>query len=98
QASPDAGRHPRSDEWASLYGRVIPGDTLADQLGHINAWWDRDQRDLEARTTALWGSASAIETAVGALRGDSDWPDRFREATSPLRLPEGLSDSFVTGD
>ncbi|GAA0587123.1 ATP-binding protein [Actinomadura livida] len=91
----DAGRHPRSEEWAAFHGRVIPGDTLADQLGHMTAWWTRDQRDLEARNTALWGSTSAIETAVGALRGDSDWQDRLREATTRLRVPAGLLDSYV---
>ncbi|TDE20830.1 ATP-binding protein [Actinomadura sp. 6K520] len=96
KTDPGAGRHPRSAEWAALYGRVIPGDTLADQLGHINAWWDRDQRDLEARATALWGSGQAIETAVGALRTDSDWADRLREATAHLSVPAGLLDAYIT--
>ncbi|WP_207945970.1 ATP-binding protein [Actinomadura sp. 7K534] len=95
KANADAARHHRSEEWAAFHGRVIPGDTLADQLGHITAWWNRDQRDLEARNTALWGSTSAIETAVGALRGDSDWQDRLREATARLRVPAGLLDSYV---
>lgn len=98
KANPDAGRHPRSEEWAAFYGRVIPGDTVAEQLNHITAWWNRDQRDLEARNTALWGSTTAIETAVGALRGDSDWPDRLREASARLQVPEGLLDSYTVDD
>lgn len=97
KATPDAGRHPLSDEWASRYGRTIPGDALADQLRHVNAWWDRDQRDLNARAAALWGGTpSAVETAVRALRTDSDWPDRFRDATSHLGFSDGLLASFVT--
>ncbi|TDC49291.1 ATP-binding protein [Actinomadura sp. KC345] len=98
KAAPDAGRHPKSEEWASLYGRAVPGETVAEQLKHVTAWWDRDQRDLEARHLALWGTTTAIETAVGALRTDPDWADRLREAASHLRPPEGLMDSyFVEG-
>ncbi|TMQ90195.1 ATP-binding protein [Actinomadura soli] len=96
-ARPDAGRHPRSEEWTSLYRRTIPGDTLADQLGHVTAWWERDQRDLPARNSALWGGApSAIETATGALRTDSDWPQRLREATSDFGNVDGLLHNFFT--
>lgn len=98
QAAPDAGRHTRTDEWTSLYGRVIPGDTLAEQLGHINAWWGRDQRDLDARTIAVWGTVPAIETAVGALRTDSEWPDRLREATQDLHISDGLLEAYITSD
>ncbi|MEU8800081.1 ATP-binding protein [Spirillospora sp. NPDC048819] len=97
QASPDAGRHTRTDEWTSLYGRVIPGGTLAEQLGHVNAWWGRDQRDLDARTHAIWGATPAIETAVGALRTDSDWPDRLRESTHDLHISDGLLDCYING-
>ncbi|GAA4237576.1 hypothetical protein GCM10022254_49980 [Actinomadura meridiana] len=97
QATPDAGRHPRSDEWASHYRRTIPGDALADQLGHVTAWWERDQRDQHARSTVLWGGTpSAIETAVGALRTDTDWPDRFRAATAGFGDTAGLLAPFVT--
>ncbi|MFI0407803.1 ATP-binding protein [Actinomadura sp. 3N508] len=96
-ATPGAGRHPQSEEWASFYKRTIPGDTLADQLGHVTAWWDRDQRDLTTRNTALWGGTpSAIETAAGALRTDSDWPLRLREATSGLANVDGLLHNFCT--
>ncbi|TYB38428.1 ATP-binding protein [Actinomadura chibensis] len=97
RTTPDAGRHPLSDEWASRYGKAIPGGTLAEQLKHVTAWWERDQRDTETRITALWGGGpSAIETAVGAVRTDPDWPDRFREATSPLGFSDGLLASYVT--
>ncbi|MFI0484651.1 ATP-binding protein [Actinomadura sp. 9N215] len=95
--SPDAGRHPRSEEWASRYRRAIPGDTLSDQLGHVTAWWDRDQRDLNARNNALWGgNPSAIETAVGAVRTDTDWPERLREATSRFGNVDGLLGAYLT--
>ncbi|WUI01971.1 ATP-binding protein [Spirillospora sp. NBC_00431] len=96
-ASPDAGRHPRSEEWASRYKRTIPGDSLADQLGHVTTWWERDQRDLNARDIALWGGTpSAMETAVGALRTDTDWPDRLREATSHFTNVDGLLGAYLT--
>ncbi|MFI0371050.1 ATP-binding protein [Actinomadura sp. 1N219] len=96
-AVPGAGRHPRSGEWASLYRRTIPGDTLADQLSHVATWWERDQRDLNTRNIALWGGTpSAIETAVGALRTDTDWPQRLREATSDFANVDGLLHNFFT--
>ncbi|TYK46178.1 ATP-binding protein [Actinomadura decatromicini] len=96
RTTPDAARHPLSDEWASRYGKAIPGGALADQLKHVTAWWERDQRDTEARTVALWGGGSAaIETAVGAVRADPDWPDRFREATSALGFSDGLLASYI---
>ncbi|URN05588.1 hypothetical protein LUW74_21245 [Actinomadura madurae] len=62
----------------------------------MNAWWERDQRDQDARNLALWGSGKTLETAVGALRTDPEWPDRFREATSALRNFGGLLGSYVT--
>jgi hypothetical protein len=96
QETPGAGRHPSSDEWEELYGRAIPGDTLADQLRTVTAWWERDQRDLDGRNLALYGSGKTLETAVGALRTDPEWSDRFREATSVLRNFGGLIDLYVT--
>ncbi|RFS81683.1 ATP-binding protein [Actinomadura spongiicola] len=93
---PDAGRHRLSEEWASAYKRTIPGDTLADQFGHVTTWWERDQRDPRARSVALWGGTpSALETAVGAFRTDSDWPERLREATSLFGHVDGLLDLFL---
>jgi hypothetical protein len=96
EASPEGGRHRLSGKWEALYGRAIPGGNVADQLDNVTAWWDRDQRDLTARSLAVWGSASVIETAVGAVRADADWPDRLREATSRLGASEGLLGSFGT--
>jgi hypothetical protein len=96
QETPGGGRHPLSGEWEALYERAIPGDTLAEQLRTVNAWWERDQRDLNTRNLALWGSSGTLETAVGALRTDPEWPGRFREATSVLRNFGGLLGSYVT--
>jgi hypothetical protein len=93
---PGGGRHPLSGEWETVYERAIPGDTLADQLRTVNAWWERGQRDLNARNLALWGSGRTLETAVGALQTDPEWPGRFREATSALRNLGGLLGSYVT--
>ncbi|RKS68747.1 DNA helicase HerA-like ATPase [Actinomadura pelletieri DSM 43383] len=93
---PEAGRHRLSGEWASAYKRTIPGDTLADQFRHVTAWWERDQRDLQARSITLYGGTpSALETAVGALRTDSDWPERLREATSFFGDVDGLLDLLL---
>ncbi|MEV3920672.1 ATP-binding protein [Actinomadura coerulea] len=96
RTSPGGGRHPLSGKWEGRYGRAIPGDTLDAQFRAVNAWWDRDQRDTAAREFAVWGSARALETAVGAERADPDWPDRLREAASPLGDLGGLLDSFTT--
>ncbi|WP_433462923.1 ATP-binding protein [Spirillospora sp. CA-128828] len=96
RTAPDGGRHPLSEEWEARYKRAIPGAAVADQYRTVNAWWDRDQRDLDTRNLALWGSNGTLETAVGALRTDPDWPDRFREATSGLRHFEALADAFIS--
>ena len=93
--NPDGGRHPLSGKWEALYNRAIPGATLADQLAVVTAWWNRDQRDLDARSLALWGTTSAIETAVGAVRSDADWPDRLREATAGFGDAGGLIEGFI---
>ncbi|TDD74591.1 ATP-binding protein [Actinomadura darangshiensis] len=98
RADPDGGRHPLSDAWEARHGRAIPGATLAEQHRTVNAWWDRDQRDLAARDLALWGSTSALETAVGALRSDPEWDDRFREAASVLRNTDALLDFYRSSE
>ncbi len=89
---PDAGRHPDSAAWERTYGQPIPGERIADQLGRVSRWWDRDQRDQTARDATLWGtpSPSAIETATGARRGDDDWADRLTEAVTDLTNIDGL--------
>jgi hypothetical protein len=94
---PGGARHPLSREWEARYKRSIPGGTLADQLSAVSAWWERDQRDMDARALALWGTGSAIENAVGALRTDADWADRLRESASRLRNADGIVGSFVSG-
>lgn len=90
--SPDSGRHPRSVEWEHSYGRRIPGDDLAQQLLHVSAWWDRDQRNQTARQAVLWGTAapSAIEIAVAARRDDDDGRQRLLEAVAELSNIDGL--------
>jgi hypothetical protein len=98
--TPDGGRHPRSGEWEAGYGRTIPGDTLAEQLERVSAWWDRDQRDMSARRAVLWGTAvpSAIETAVGARRDDDDWSQRLYEAVAELSNIDGLIRFYAPAD
>ncbi|MFB4308753.1 ATP-binding protein [Actinomadura sp. GTD37] len=98
KANPGSGRHPLSGKWEENCGRAIPGETLADQLGAVTGWWTRDQRDADARSLALWGSAPAVETAVGAVRTDADWPDRLREAAARLGDVDGLLGSFAPTD
>ena len=94
--APGGGRHPYSEEWATQYGRAIPGATAAEQLEHITRWWARDQRDTAARETALWGTdaLSAIETATGARRTDDDWAQRLGEAAADLANVDGLLRSY----
>jgi hypothetical protein len=98
------GRHPYSEEWATQYGRPIPGDTTAEQLEHVTRWWARDQRDAAARDTVLWGTSvgaaapSAIETATGARRTDEDWAQRLGEAATDLANIDGLLHSYRSAD
>jgi hypothetical protein len=90
--APDAGRHPDSPAWEQVYGQPIPGDRIAEQLEQVSRRWDRDQRDQAARDLTLWGAStpSAIETAVGARRGDDDWAERLSEAVTDLTNIDGL--------
>ncbi|MGH3874386.1 MAG: ATP-binding protein [Pseudonocardiaceae bacterium] len=91
---PAAGRHPRSDEWAGQYGRMIPGATNRDQLAEVRRWFDTDQRDHAACQVIAYGveSVPVIVTAIGASRESPDWQDRVAEqltefisCTWPLR-------------
>jgi uncharacterized protein len=90
--TPGAPRHPRSQEWERLYQRPIPGEGIAEQLQHVERWWDRDQRDHAARDATLWGTPvpSAIETAAPARRGDDDFAQRLTEAIADLGNIDGL--------
>ncbi|MFB9833016.1 hypothetical protein, partial [Actinoallomurus acaciae] len=66
--------------------------SLAEQLRHVERWWDRDQRDDAARDATLWGAStpSMIETAVSARRGDDDFAQRLTEAVADLGNIDGL--------
>jgi uncharacterized protein len=93
---PDAGPHPSTGDWQTRYKRLIPGDSLAQQLQQVTAWWDREQRDRTAIAVALWGTGlpSPIETATGARRDDNAWPERLREAAAELTNTGSLLGSY----
>jgi hypothetical protein len=87
-----SGRHPRSSEWEDQYGRPIPGDTCARQLGEVQRWYDHDQHAPASLSVLVWGTrtVSALEEAVGACAADEDWSQRLTDALSAftrLRWP-----------
>jgi len=77
--NPGAGPHPRSAEWERTYGRAIPGDTCARQVGTVQRWYDAAQREAwEVRAVAFGvDSPSAIERAAGASAEDDDFEERL---------------------
>ena len=77
--NPGAVPHPRSAEWERTYGRAIPGDTCARQVGTVQRWYDGAQRDAwEVRAVAFGvDSPSAIERAAGASAEDDDFEERL---------------------
>ena len=77
--NPGAGRHPRSPEWERTYGQAITGDTCARQVGTVQRWYDRAQRDgWEVRAVAFGvDRPSDIEKAVGARAEDDDFEERL---------------------
>ena len=77
--NPGAGPHPRSAEWERTYGRAIPGDTCARQVGIVQRWYDGAQREAwEVRAVAFGvDSPSAIERAAGASAEDDDFEERL---------------------
>jgi hypothetical protein len=77
--NPGAAPHPRSAEWERTYGRAIPGDTCARQVGTVQRWYDGAQRDAwEVRAVAFGvDSPSAIERAAGASAEDDDFEERL---------------------
>jgi DNA helicase HerA-like ATPase len=79
QADPGAPRHPRSPQWESAHGRPIPGHTCALQLETAQAWLHDAVRDRAELEIIAFGarSPSAIETALGARRGDRDFDQRL---------------------
>ena len=89
-AAPDAGRHPRSDEWEHAYGQSIPGGTVAQQLLVISRRYTRDQRDAWAVRIVAWGTRArpAIEQCVGTQAASDDWTARLDDAlTTFARSP-----------
>jgi len=81
-----AGRHPHSSEWETTYGRPIPGDSCARQLGTVQRWYDADQRDHQHLHTIAYGThaPTAIEHAIGARTSD-DWEQRLTDALASFR-------------
>ena len=77
--NPGAGPHPRSAEWERTYGRAIPGDTCARQVGTVQRWYDGAQREAwEVRAVAFGvDSPSVIERAAGASAEDDDFEERL---------------------
>ncbi|MEV6493473.1 ATP-binding protein, partial [Actinoplanes sp. NPDC051633] len=71
-------RHPRSAEWASVYGREIPGSTVAQQAAAVRLWLDRDISDASVRREVALGVRvpGALERAVGAEFEAYDWAER----------------------
>ncbi|MFB9837767.1 hypothetical protein, partial [Actinoallomurus acaciae] len=71
--------------------------SLAEQLRHVERWWDRDQRDDAARDAILWGTSmpSAIETAASARRGDDDFATRLADAAADLGNIDGLLSLYL---
>ncbi|HTU74203.1 MAG TPA: hypothetical protein VMG38_11865 [Trebonia sp.] len=83
-------RHPRSEEWERVYGQPVPGQTTARQFQLVTRWHARDQRDVQAVTTVIWGirPRCAIERAVGCPADDSGWPAQLAEMlTAFARTP-----------
>jgi hypothetical protein len=74
--------HPRTAEWQRAYGRVIPGETVAEQLAAVTAWFDADLSQPVARKTVSFGmrAPSALERAVGSTFGAQDWAVRLKAA------------------
>jgi hypothetical protein len=75
------GRHPRSAEWERTYGQLVPGGTAAQQFRAVTRWCARDQRDVQAIATVIWGTRTriAIEQAVGCRADDPGWPAQLAQ-------------------
>jgi hypothetical protein len=74
-SDPHAPRHPESDQWATAYGRPIPGESCRQQLGTVRRWCIELLRDRAAASGVIFGTASlsAVETAIGSTRTAPDW-------------------------
>ena len=77
----DEGRHPCSEEWERTYGELVPGRTASQQARVVNRWYIRDQRDVRAVGSVIWGMRphTAIEQAVGCRADASGWPGQLSD-------------------
>jgi uncharacterized protein len=77
--NPGAGPHPRTPEWERTYGQTIVGDTCARQVGTVQRWYDRMQRDAwEVRAVAFGvDRPSGVERSLGASAHDEDFEERL---------------------
>ncbi|MBB5960743.1 DNA helicase HerA-like ATPase [Saccharothrix tamanrassetensis] len=91
---PHAGRHPRSDEWAAVYGKSIPGDGIRAQVEIVRSWVMAAHRDKRLLWAAAFGvdAVPALFTAVGTKLSSPEWVERlaeelqwFVDCTWPLR-------------
>jgi hypothetical protein len=66
----------------AVYGRAIPGENCAAQLETVSRWYRTDIRDAARCWAVILGARhpSAIETATGAWRSDTDWNQRLAES------------------
>jgi uncharacterized protein len=77
----DEGRHPRGEEWERTYGEPVPGRSASQQARVVNRWYARDQRDVRAVSSVIWGMRphTAIEQAVGCRADAPGWPGQLTE-------------------
>jgi uncharacterized protein len=83
---PHASRHPDSDQWATAYGRPIPGGSCRQQLGAVRRWCVELLRDRATVNAIIFGAAtpSALETTIGSTRTAPDWRVTLLRAVSSL--------------
>jgi hypothetical protein len=98
QATPGAGRHPSSSQWEQCYGRHIPGQTCAEQLGVVHRLNARAQRDTRAITVVVWGTRphTAIEQAVAGKASDDTWPEQLADALDAFTEVNWTRDLLTT--
>jgi hypothetical protein len=78
---PGTGPHPSTAQWATEYGRTIPGTTCAEQATTVQRWDDQARRDNQMPIVAFGAiTPSAMEQALGARTDDLDWTQRLTTA------------------
>jgi uncharacterized protein len=77
---PGAGPHPSTAQWATEYGRTIPGSTCSEQTAAVQRWDDQARRDGQVPIVAFGTTPSAIEQALGTRTDDPDWTQRLTTA------------------